>query len=109
MLYLGGIAQQEVKMAITDYTPQTNDYVVPDAWRWGELLLPESWEGATFRLPVTSGGPITSLAINIRMTGRKLRFHNGGFGYRCEVEFVREDDDNVLSGAWIFPRENNRR
>ena len=92
----------------TDYVPVPGDFVKPDQWRWGEKLLPETWEGAEFRIPTTNSGPIKDLAINLKMTGRKLRFHDGGFAYRCQVEFVREDDDNVLSGAWIFPLQSNR-
>lgn len=77
--------------------------VLPEKWNglFRKLEVSE-WEGANFRIPTGSNGPIQSLAVNVTITGRKI-VHKpfGGRWIRCKVEFVGDGEPSTFSGAWM--------
>ena len=96
------------RMASLGYaiTPQVGDYVQPNHWATGELLLPgdgfkdSSFPGAQFRLPsARRRGP--TLAVNIKATGRKSHFTGTGWKVRVRIEFVGDGEPSTFSGGWL--------
>lgn len=89
------------------YKPQIGDYVVPDGWRFGEVLKPDSgysdseFPGCAFRLPSTGG----ELAINIKVTGKDHFITNSiskMYRTRIRIEFVGDGEPSTFTGGWLF-------
>ena len=79
-----------------------DSYVVPENWRFGNRLIPSDWDKAQFRLPTNSGGPITSLAVNVAVTGRTLQRRQGSLYVRCQIEFVGDGEPSTFAGGWML-------
>ncbi len=54
-----------------------------------------------YRLGLNSNGPISSVAIEIKITGRKIQYRDGGRWMRCKVEFLQDDAPSNIYGAWV--------
>ena len=78
-------------------------YIKPDEWKIGNNLMPSNWDKAEYRLPLNSGGPIKTLAVNIKITGRTHRFtsHILGPAMRCQITIVGDDEPDDVMGGWI--------
>ena len=86
--------------------------VHPDQWGSCERLIESEWIKAEYRLE-TGQEVISSLAVNIRVTGRKEYFqhYHTGNGYfkpynmyaiRCKIEFVGDGEPSSYTGAWLY-------
>lgn len=83
-----------------DTTPQLGRYVKPDGWTWGSKL--EAGDSfSTFRIPVHSGGPITSLAVEIEVTGRTLQRVAGLRMVRVKITFPGDCEPDTVTGGWM--------
>ena len=76
------------------------DYVAPDGWRSGEnLIAGDSF--SSFRIPTSSGGPIKSLAVEIKITGRVT--DKDGF-MRGRITFVGDCEPDCTDGCKVLIR-----
>ena len=89
---------------LTYYQPEVGDYVHPDDWQFGELLKEDdgfkdaSFPGCQFRLPSCGG----DLAVNVVVTGRKVRCCSGSWGWvRVKIEFVGDGEASDFTGGWL--------
>lgn len=86
-----------------DVEPRLGRFVHPDGWSVGANLESSDWAPAAFRLPTNNGGPITSLAVNIKVSGRKL--HIDSFGtkrVRVAVIFVGDCEPDIPHVGWMY-------
>ena len=83
---------------------QIGDYVKPDGWNIGERLTGDdgysdsNFPGCQFRLQ-SSHEP--NLAVNIKVTGRKVHYNWTSDKVRCQIEFVGDGGPSVFSGGWL--------
>ena len=69
----------------------------------GDAPVEDDYPGCQFRLPLTNGGPIKSVAVNVTVTGRRhYRMGNGKSRSRCNVEFVGDGEPSTYVGAWVY-------
>lgn len=98
-----------------DVKAMTGMYIKPNGWSIGNHLMKdkytpgykdESFPGCQFRLE-SVGGP---LAINVRVTGRKIQYTKGLDSHvprvRAEVEWVHDGEPSTFSGAWLYLNRN---
>lgn len=85
----------------TRIEPKVGAYVVPEQWRFGNLLQASDWRRAQFRLPTNSGGPISSLAVNISITGRTIQRRQGDNYIRVNIEFVGDGEPSTFASGWM--------
>jgi hypothetical protein len=66
-----------------------------------ETLLPSEWERAEFYLPCHSG-PITEVAVNVRVTGRTFqrRPFSDALHVKVELEFVGDGEPSTFAPGW---------
>ena len=81
--------------------PAIGKYVRPDEWFIGGRLEASDWDEAAFRLPTNSGGPITSLAVNVKVTGRVVRKDQGSEAVRAQIEFVGDCEPSTFVNGWL--------
>lgn len=61
-----------------EISPKIDSLIMPDGWPvWKSTRLVAGDSFSTFRIPLMSGGPIKSLAVEVKVTGRTLQRHNG--------------------------------
>lgn len=85
-----------------DATVRAGRFVVPDRWIIGGKLR-EAGDGfSTYRLPTHNGGPIESLACEVRITGRKIHYTDIGRRIRCRITFPGDGEPDVTTGGWMF-------
>ena len=90
--------------------PQVGDFVKPEGWQIGEFLYEgsnysdSSFPGCRFYLATNSGGPITHLAVNIKVTGRKPQDYrkDGAEKWACRIEFVGDGVPSSFSKGYIW-------
>lgn len=94
------------------YTPQIQDFVTPDEWGIGGLLLEGDvsaglYSGPQFRLE--SGWYVNmSYAINITVTGKPrprkgiYSWQKNAFSSRIKIEFIGDGEPPTFSGGIIF-------
>lgn len=89
-------------MNAKDLRVRVGDYVEPDTWRVGNYLTASDWEKAEFRLP-----GLAPVAVNIKVTGRKVREYNhaGDARVRVSIEFVGDGESSVSVGGWAWLKE----
>ena len=88
--------------SINDYdvTPQVGRYIKPDGWSLGECLIAGD-SFSRFRIPVSSGGPIKSLAVAIEPTGRTLHRKWGDLFVRVKIIFLGDDAPDVHTHGYM--------
>ena len=92
-----------------DTTPQIGWYIKPDSWTYG-MRLEAGDSFSTFRLPLNSGGPIKSLAVEIEVTGRTFqRVNCMSRMVRVKITFPGDcEPDTITKGymeiPWKYPR-----
>ena len=85
-------------------------YTKPDGWEIGGLLTKaddykdSSFPGCQYRL---ESGRYTDLklAVNIKVTGRKIHLENDLFKLRVQVEFVGDGEPSSFCGGWIHSKD----
>ena len=90
------------------HPPALGSYVVLDGKTIGEKLLEgdkfsdAGYPGCEFRYPVQSDGPIKSVAVNVKVTGRKEIYKNGAMWVRVMIEWVGDCEPSTFSGGWML-------
>lgn len=74
----------------------------PDKWRFAEKLVASEWDAAKFRIPLSSNGPIKSLAVNVTVTGRTYQRREGNYWVRVQIEFVGDGEPSTYSSGWML-------
>lgn len=95
------IEEYQSRLGIDDCQPRIGRYVRPDGWSYGNCLEPSDWEEAQYRLPTNSGGPVTSLAVNVMVTGRTVQRDNASPAVRVRIEFVGDGELSSFVSGWM--------
>lgn len=85
-----------------EISPKIDSLIMPDnwpAWNCSRLVAGDSF--STFRLPLNSNGPIKSLAVEIKVTGRTLQRHNGLRCVRVQITFPGDCEPDTVTGGWM--------
>ena len=78
-----------------------NRWCKPDGWAWGGYLGPSDWDKAEYRL-TPNNSLITSLAVNIRVSGGHRKIHGQGtYGHRCQITFVGDGEPDIIAYGWV--------
>lgn len=73
-----------------------------DNWKVSEALLPGD-DFSPFRIPTHCGGPITSVAVRIEVTGRSIQYQGWmGKRVRVRVVFVGDCEPDTCVGGWLL-------
>ena len=73
--------------------------VEPDGWSGlSNALTACEWEGASFRLE----GRHSASAVNVTVSGRKVRWHEDAPAVRVRIEWVREGEPSDFSHGWAW-------
>lgn len=80
---------------------QVNSVIKPDDWQFAERLIHSDWAAASHRLLTGHNYGITSLAVNVKVTGRTWQRREGDYWARVEIEFVGDCEPSVFCGGWI--------
>lgn len=93
-----------MKEDMKNWTPEIGDYVKPDLWVIGELLMEtddfkdHSFPGCQFRIRTI----YTDLAVNVTVTSRGIRKFQGSWGWvRVKIEFVGDGEPSEFTGGWM--------
>ncbi len=92
------------RLDIDTCEPHEDRWVKPDGWNVGGCLESSDWDAAQFRLPTGSNGPIKSLAVNITVTGKKVRYYYGMEAVRVRIEFVGDGEPSTFTNGWMGVR-----
>lgn len=97
-----------MKTTPTQYLPCVGSYIKLDARNIGEKLLPgddfcdSGYPGCEFRFPLSGGGPIKSVAVNVKVTGRTIQYRQGSMWIRVQIEWVGDCEPSTYSGGWML-------
>jgi len=81
--------------------PKIGSFIKPDGWALGSKLEASDWDAAAFRIPLNSAGPITSLAVNVIVTGRTWQRRNASYYVRVRIEFVGDGEPSTFTTGWM--------
>jgi hypothetical protein len=71
----------------------------------GDNFSDSGYPGCQFRIPVNGGmGPIPSVAVNVKITGKKSVRYNGDYWLRCQIEFVGDCEPSTFCAGFIKER-----
>lgn len=93
-------------MNTTELLPAVGDRIILDGKSISERLLPgdnfsdSGYPGCEFRYPRFCK-IIPSLAINIKITGRKIIWRQGENMVRIRIEWVGDCEPSTFSGGWL--------
>jgi hypothetical protein len=78
-----------------------------NGWCWvNQALELSDWEGAEFVLPGDESRFRPSRAVNVKATGRKVRFDAPGLAgvavVRVSVTFVGDGEPDEVVGGWVL-------
>ena len=86
-----------------DYNAVPGDFLKLDGWAVGAELTASGDNFSDLRLPTFSMGPIKSLAIKVKVTGRKL--HREIFGNswaRVRVTFLGDSEPDTFASGRLY-------
>ena len=93
---------------IRDYQITPGDYLIPDGWNIGEGVTEDDgfsdsgFPGCQARIHSIGG----ELAINVTVTSRDFRTHQGSYGWlRVKIEFVGDCEPSQFCGGWMKPKD----
>ncbi len=76
-----------------------------------DVLNASDWDGAEFYLTGDPLSFIPDLAVNVKVTGRTVRFDAPNLYnvpvIRVEITFVHEDDEDVKVGGWMLAADRS--
>lgn len=87
-----------------DIPVQVGSIIKPEAWFGGMPLLESDWDKAQFRLKTMSGeygGPVKSIAVNIKVTGKTYQRFGDDQWIRVQIEWVGDGEPSTFSGGWL--------
>ena len=73
---------------------------VGELLREGDDFTCPGYPGCDFRFPINFG-PIKDVAVNVKVTSRKIRWRDGGSWVRVQVEFVGDCEPSTFAGGWM--------
>ncbi len=86
-----------------EYAAVIGDFLKPDNWRYGEILQASGDDFSALRLPTCSGGPIRSLAVSVKVTGRLVHWQSFGNNWvRAKITFLGDGEPNTTCGARLY-------
>lgn len=97
-----------MKNTPSQYLPAIGSFIELDNRNIGEKLLPgdnfsdSGWPGCEFRFPISCGGPIKSVGVNVNVTGRGVQYRQGGMWIRVQIEWVGDCEPSTFSGGWMM-------
>lgn len=83
------------------------DVIEPDG-RMSERLHPgdnfsdSGYPGCQFRIPVNSAGPIKSVAVNVKVTGRTWQWRGDRCWVRVRIEYVGDCEPSTFVSGWLL-------
>lgn len=83
---------------------EVGSYIEPENWKIGSTLEASDWDAAEFRLPTNSGGPIKSIAVNIKITGTTVQRRHGSNWVKVRIESVGDGSPSTFFGGWLLLR-----
>lgn len=84
-----------------EIAPKIGSFIKPDYWPTGERLT-EGDSFSTFRIPVSSDGPIKSLAVEIQVTGRTVQRKSGNYHVRVKITFPGDGEPDTVTHGWMM-------
>ena len=94
-----------------EYAPQVGSCVQADAWKMGVLLeagdeyVDSGYAGSDFRVTHYSGA---TCGVNVEITGRTPRKHNGEWAVRVRITFVGDCEENTTAGGFMTLHETSQ-
>ena len=76
--------------------------IEPDGWQISQRLEESSWDAAEFRIPTGHAFGVTSLAVNVTVTGRTWVSRCGDLWTRVKIEFVGDGEPSVMHKGWML-------
>ena len=71
----------------------------------GDDFSDSGYPGCQFRILVNGGmGPIPSVAVNVKVTGKTPVRYNGDYWLRCQIEFVGDCEPSTFCSGFIKER-----
>lgn len=97
----------EFVIAGETYRVQVGDVVEKDGGlaerlRPGDNFADSSYPGCQFRVPVNGNGPIKSVAVNVRVTGRTWKWRGDRCWVRVQIEYVGDGEPSTFAGGWLL-------
>lgn len=68
----------------------------------GDNFSDSGYPGCQFRLPVNATGPIKSVAVNIKVTGRTWQWRGDRCWIRCRIEYVGDCAESTFASGWLL-------
>lgn len=89
------------------YTIKPGDVVEKDGGlaerlRPGDDFADSGYPGCQFRLPVNASGPIKSVAVNIKVTGRTWKWRGDRCWVRVRIEYVGDCNPSTFASGWLL-------
>lgn len=84
-----------------EVTPAVDSIIHIDGWQFATRLTASDWDQAAFRIPTGYSFGITSLAVNVTVTGRTFQNRQGELWVRVKVEFVGDGEPSSFQGGWM--------
>lgn len=60
-----------------------------------------SWAGSQWRLPMHGVGPVRSVAVNVKVTGRSVQRRSDCRWVRAQIEFVGHCEPSTFVAGWV--------
>lgn len=76
--------------------------IKPDGWSLAQRLEDSYWSEAAFRIPTSRLAGITSIAVNVTITGRTLQRREGSLWVRVQIEFVGDGEPSTYHSGWML-------
>ena len=96
------IAQKPVEIYGKPVEVKVDSYIEPDGWKLGQRLT-EGDDFSSFRIPTGYDFGITSLAVEVRVTGRTWQRRAGEYWVRVEIIFLKDGDGpDIVHHGWMI-------
>lgn len=75
----------------------------PEKWEFGRLLMPSDWQDASHYLQRGWGEHEGVIAVNVYITGRKIRY-NSTYGFHVSIllEFVGDGEPSTFTSGILY-------
>ena len=82
--------------------------VLPDNWTRSGKLIESEWEKADWYLMRSWDDVVSRLAVNIKVTGRKVAYdYFGNRRIRCSITFVGDGEPDIKHHGWVYLERDN--
>lgn len=73
---------------------------ISDVLLEGDKFCDSGYPGCQFRIKLWIDGPIKSIAVNVKITGKTWTKYNGSFWVRCQIEYVGDCEPSTFEQGW---------